>query len=233
MYGEGWIFENGKGGLSGGGGSNGEWIWEEIATPDEEYTHTCIDPLYYLGMLIEEDEGEDYFAFEILMERKTTPSIGRFSTFSSPAILDYDEDETGDLETEEFTHLPVPATAYDSGEITTISAYTYATYRSIELEFDGSTYYSPYECAGVQQYAHDIVLATRGQTYLDNLSGDYEGSIRIWEYAYQRVVLEETFFPGIIVPGMGSGGAGTLPISPGSFGPPGALMEFGIRRGRK
>lgn len=219
MYGDGWIFQGGKGALSGGGGANGEWIWEEIDPPDDEYTHECADPLLYLGMLWDEESDVDWYAFEILMERKTVPSLGRFSTYGDPAILDYDEDSTGNLETEEYTHLPVPATAYESGEITTVSAYTYTAGYSLELEFDGATYYSPYECSGVQQYAHDIVLATRGQTYLDGLSGDYEGSIRLWQYAYQRVVTEETAFPGVFIPGLGVGSGGvkkahleTLPL---------------------
>jgi len=212
MYGDGWIFEGGKGALSGGGGANGEWIWEEIDAPDDEYTNDCVGTLYYLGMLIEEDEGEDYFAFEVLMERKTTPSIGRFSTYSDPAILDYDEDETGSLETEEYDNLPVPAAAYESGEITFVSAYTYPGYYTIEMEFDGATYYSPYICGGQQAYPHDIVLATRGQDYLDGLSGDYEGTIKLWGYGYQRTVLTETEWPGIIIPVPNPITGGSLPL---------------------
>lgn len=232
MYGEGWIFEGGKGGLSGGGGSSDEWIWEEVAAPDEEYTLDCDEPLYYLGMMIDDDVGEDYYAFEIFMERKCVPSIGRFSTFSTPAQLDYDEDSTGDLETEEYTHLPVPATAFSSGEITTVSAYTYSTYRSKEVTFDGATYYYPEFCNSNYVYPHDAVLALRGQTYLDNLSGDYPGTIRIWSYAYQRVVLEETAWPGVVVPGIGGGATGiegkgleTLPL-PGLLNFP----TIGLRR---
>jgi len=235
MYGDGWIFEGGRGGLSGGGGANGEWIWEEIdEPPDEEYTNDCVGTLYYLGMLIEEDEGEDYFAFEVLMERKNTPSIGRFSTYSVPAILDYDEDETGSLETEEYDNLPVPETAYESGEITFVSAYTYPGYYTIEMEFDGATYYSPYICSGQQAYPHDIVLATRGQDYLDSLSGDYEGTIKLWGYGYQRTVLTETEWPGVIIPELGGVSSGIGPSIINGLAQPGMILQVtpgGLRWG--
>ena len=209
MYGEGWTFKNGRGGLSGGGGANGEWIWGDIADPgDKDYTYDCEgEILSYLGMLYNEETDGDEYAYEILMQRKTTPSIGRFSTYSDPAILDYDEDETGSLETEEYTHLPVPENSWDSGEIVYKSAYTAITpsytYDTLEIFFDNATYYSRYWCDGGQVYPHDIVLATRGQDYLDDLSGDYEGTIRIWSYWYQRTRIEESDFPGIIIPGSG------------------------------
>ena len=96
MYGEGWVFEGGKGALSGGGGANGEWIWGDPQTPEEaDSTYDCEGELLpYLGMVIEEEIIDGDFYFEVLMQRKTIPSEGRFSTYSSPAILDYDEDDT-------------------------------------------------------------------------------------------------------------------------------------------
>ncbi|GAH10558.1 unnamed protein product, partial [marine sediment metagenome] len=175
----------------------------------------------------------DEYRFEVLMKRTNVPSIGRFSTYGDPAILDYDEDDTEETETEELEYLPVPTNAWNSGEITFVSAYTSANLYSQEIAFDGSVYYSPYICDSQQQYPQDIVLATRGQDYLDGLSGDYEGSIRSWLYYYQRVIISETDFPGGFIPGFG--GVPTVGVNPitGKF-PPGnnlTITPQGIRQG--
>lgn len=214
MYGEGWVFEGGKGGISGGGGANGEWIWGDIDAPTGDYHLICTDePMSYLGMVIEEETVGDEYRYEILMKRQCEPSIGRFSTYGSPAILDYDEDSTGEIEIEEYPHLPIPEDCWSSGEIIYTSAYTSlpSSYHTAEVTFDGSTYYYKWMCDGQQVYAHDAVLEARGQNYLDGLSGDYPGSIRIWGYYYQRQIIEESDFPGVFVPGALPGGGGMIP----------------------
>jgi len=233
MYGEGWVFKGGKGGLSGGGGSNGEWIWGNIPVPEEEYTHECEDPLPYLGMLWEEETVDDEYRFEILMKRQCEPHEAIFSTYSSPAVLDYDEGDALDIEVEELEYLPIPEDAWESGEILFTSAYTSLPLYSYEFTFDGATYYSPYECDDIQQYHHDIVLATRGQDYLNDMVGDYEGESRLWGYYYQRTRIGETDWPGIILPPPvfgGPGGGGGVGAGLSAFFSP-TLLTPGTRRG--
>jgi hypothetical protein len=226
MYGEGWTFKGGKGGISSGGGSTGKWIAGDIEEPVETYITDCVEPLPYLGMIYDfvNDEGE--ITYKVLMKvRKHLYDLSYVRQFDPAELVTADIVDQG-YEYEEYTHLPIPDEAFESSEITFVSGYSFAVpYKLITDEFDGAKYWTEYSCYTSED---DIVREHRGQPYLESLEKGYEneGEQQFWEFYKQSVTLEETAFPGpIIVPR----GDGPLPgILPGTGPGFGHGTNFGI-----